>query len=180
VKETRLCTTTERAAKTRVEKRVSHTPLLSPAHFQLLMDSQPAAPASHPLRPYSVSTKPEDWAWNPTDHTSSSAPHPPTGSSTPPSLRLPSTNRYESSVGDLDESPVSFPNAGTILRSFVTSSALSFVGVALVQPFEVGKTLAQVQWVPRDGLEPFLGYDMAELDEESVEVRPLVSLGSVR
>ncbi|GAA6039613.1 hypothetical protein JCM8097_002213 [Rhodosporidiobolus ruineniae] len=133
------------------------------------MDSHPAAPASHPLRPYSVS-KPDDFSWAPPPPSSSSFAVPPTGTRTPPSLRLPPSNRYESSFGDLDDAASAFPGAGGMLRTFVTSSLLNFAGVAMVQPFEVGKTLAQVQWVPKDGLEPFIGYDVAELEEESVEI----------
>ncbi|GAA5989139.1 hypothetical protein JCM11641_007608 [Rhodosporidiobolus odoratus] len=137
------------------------------------MDSQPAAPASHPLRPYSVSSTAEDWSWSAPSPSSSSPSHPTasaSGTRTPPSLRLPRANRYESTLGDLQDATSSMPTAGSLLRAFVSSSLLSFTGVALVQPFEVGKTLAQVQWVPRDGLEPFIGYDVAELEEESVEI----------
>ncbi|GAA5911373.1 hypothetical protein JCM6882_002359 [Rhodosporidiobolus microsporus] len=135
------------------------------------MDSQPAAPASHPLRPYSVSPKADDWSWSAQLPSSSdSTPRPTASSSTPPSLRMPTANRYESSVGDLEETATGMPNAGSLLRAFVSSSLLSFTGVAMVQPFEVGKTLAQVQWVPKDGLEPFIGYDMSELEEESVNI----------
>lgn len=59
-----------------------------------------------------------------------------------------------------------------MLRAFVTSSLLSFTGTALVMPFEVGKTLAQVQWVPKDGVEPHVwGTDENVIeDEEAVEV----------
>ncbi|GAA5949336.1 hypothetical protein JCM21900_005610 [Sporobolomyces salmonicolor] len=121
------------------------------------MDTQPAAPASHPLRPYSVSPKLDDWSWASPSSSSSSSARPAastfSSSSTPPSLRLPVTNRYESSFSDLDDVGAGLPTAGTMLRAFVTSSLLSFTGVAMVQPFEVGKTLLQVQWVPKDGLD---------------------------
>ncbi|CEQ39340.1 SPOSA6832_00863 [Sporobolomyces salmonicolor] len=121
------------------------------------MDTQPAAPASHPLRPYSVSPKLDDWSWSSPSSSSSSSARPTastfSSSSTPPSLRLPVTNRYESSFSDLDDVGAGLPTAGTMLRAFVTSSLLSFTGVAMVQPFEVGKTLLQVQWVPKDGLD---------------------------
>lgn len=133
------------------------------------MDSQPSAPRTHPLRPYSVSPSLDQWSAdsltaNPTASTSA---HP-----VPPSLRIPATNRYESSVGQLPDAAPALPNAGSMLRAFVTSSLLSFTGVAMVQPFEVGKTLAQVQWVPREGVEPFIGFEMPEeVDEELVEVR---------
>ncbi|GAA6003351.1 hypothetical protein JCM10207_000289 [Rhodosporidiobolus poonsookiae] len=138
------------------------------------MDSAPAPPASHPLRPYSVSPRVDDWAWSASSSSAAESAARPTastsGTNTPPSLRLPATDRYSSSVGDLDDAAAASVNAGSMLRAFVTSSLLSFTGVAMVQPFEVGKTLAQVQWVPKDGLEPFIGYDMTELEEESVEI----------
>jgi mitochondrial fusion and transport protein UGO1 len=57
-----------------------------------------------------------------------------------------------------------------MLRAFVTSSLLSFTGTALVMPFEVGKTLAQVQWVPKEGLDNIVQATLDEVEEESVEV----------
>lgn len=63
-----------------------------------------------------------------------------------------------------------------MLRAFVTSSLLSFTSTALVMPFEVGKTLAQVQWVPREGVEPSLRLDenvfnhTDEENEDAIEV----------
>ncbi|GAA5990607.1 hypothetical protein JCM10908_003150 [Rhodotorula pacifica] len=141
------------------------------------MDTQPAVPQSHPLRPYSVSPSVADWQPLPTSststpNTSTSFPASAATRSVPPSLRLPSSNRYESSVGDLPDAGASgLPNAGTVLRAFVTTSLLSFTGVAMVQPFEVGKTLAQVQWVPRDGVEPFIGLDLQDDagDEQAID-----------
>lgn len=132
----------------------------------LAMDSQPAGPASHPLRPYSTAPSLADWPSPPSASVPAAGSHaPPASAATrtvPPSLRLNPNNRYESSVEGLDSHVASaFPNAGAVLRAFVTTSLLSFTGVAMVQPFEVGKTLAQVQWVPRDGVEPFIGLDVA-------------------
>ncbi|GAA6022614.1 hypothetical protein JCM11491_000701 [Sporobolomyces phaffii] len=100
------------------------------------MDTQPSAPVQHPLRPYSVAaTAPlDDFSW--------SRPSP---SSTPPSLRYPAPPAPNAS-------PNAPSTAATVLSSLVTASLLSFTGVALVQPFEVGKTLAQVQWVPKAGV----------------------------
>lgn len=57
-----------------------------------------------------------------------------------------------------------------MLKAFVTSSLLSFTGTALVMPFEVGKTLAQVQWVPKEGLDNIVQATLDEVEEESVEV----------
>ncbi|GAA5894545.1 mitofusin complex protein UGO1 [Sporobolomyces salmoneus] len=112
------------------------------------MDTQPQPPLQHPLRPYSTPASRDDFSWS--SPSSSSAP----ASSVPPSLRYPPTDRYASSLPEF-ESPGGgggLPSGGTLLKAFVTSSLLSFTGVALVQPFEVGKTLAQVQWVPRSGV----------------------------
>ncbi|POY76074.1 hypothetical protein BMF94_0797 [Rhodotorula taiwanensis] len=140
------------------------------------MDAQPAVPQSHPLRPYSVSPSLADWQPLPTssslDNATTAASHASGATrAVPPSLRMPTSNRYESSIGDLPEANAAFPNAGSVLRAFVTTSLLSFTGVAMVQPFEVGKTLAQVQWVPRDGVEPFIGLDLADDagDEQAIE-----------
>lgn len=51
----------------------------------------------------------------------------------------------EELLSDYEETPL----PGTLFRSFVGSTLLSFGSAAIVQPFEVGKTLLQVQWVPR-------------------------------
>lgn len=68
------------------------------------------------------------------------------------------------------------PAAGAMLRAYTTSSVLSFVGTAMVMPFEVGKTLAQVQWVPKDGLDTIMdASDEGVIEEESVEVSEFVS-----
>lgn len=64
-----------------------------------------------------------------------------------------------------------------MLKAFVTSSLLSFTGTALVMPFEVGKTLAQVQWVPKEGLDNIVQATLDEVEEESVEVSPPRLLG---
>lgn len=56
-------------------------------------------------------------------------------------------------------------------RSFVASSFQGFLSTALIMPFEVGKTLAQVQWVPRDGIDPMTwGGNQDVVEEEVVEV----------
>lgn len=124
---------------------------------------------SHPLRPYYVPK--DDFAFTipSTSPSSSSGPSPaPSTSTATPSLRVSTPNRYESSYDDypLGDSPA----AGSMLKAFVTSSLLSFTSTALVMPFEVGKTLAQVQWVPRDGLEPLIWPGSEVVEEEAVEV----------
>lgn len=62
-------------------------------------------------------------------------------------------------------------SAGAMARSFVSSSFQGFLSTALIMPFEVGKTLAQVQWVPRDGIDPMTwGGNQDIVEEEVVEV----------
>lgn len=129
------------------------------------MDSNPTS-SSHPLRPYYVAPATDsDWAFGSRPIASSST----RNSSYPDSLRISSTNRYESSTSfdDLES-----PAAGAMLQSFLMSSILSFTSTALVMPFEVGKTLAQVQWVPKDGIEPtvWLGTE-GIIEDEAIEVR---------
>ncbi|GAA5954948.1 hypothetical protein JCM3765_007820 [Sporobolomyces pararoseus] len=130
------------------------------------MDTQPNPPLSHPLRPYSVPHQPrDDFSWHSSPSSSSSS----SSSSTPPSLRYPSTSnsdRYSSS-STLD-SLSDAPSGGMLLKAFVTSSLLSFTGVALVQPFEVGKTLCQVQWVPKVGVLELLDNSTQEEDEDEI------------
>lgn len=41
------------------------------------------------------------------------------------------------------------PYAGPLLRATLVSLLLAYASTALVMPFEVGKTLAMVQWVPK-------------------------------
>lgn len=117
--------------------------------------------SAHPLRPYYV-PQPQDHSWASISASAAAAPAASASARLPkPAAPLPSpglsrANRYEPSslFGQADA-----PTAGTMLRAFVTSSLLSFTSTALVMPFEVGKTLAQVQWVPREGVEPTLRLD---------------------
>ena len=92
----------------------------------------------------------------------SSAPSP----SAPP---LPLKNRYASSIGDLLDEQEPSPS---MLSAFVSNSALTFLSTGLVQPFDVGKTLLQVQWIPRaDTAVPQAGPEMSEFGAEDDEVR---------
>ena len=128
--------------------------------------------ATNPDRPYYVRPALDsDWAFGEPAKAASTpvAPH------AAPSLRVAPSNRYEESLsspyGDLGAAPT----AGTLLRAFATSSVLSWTSTALVMPFEVGKTLAQVQWVPRDGLEPVVWAGSEDVvEEEVVEVSQCV------
>ncbi|ORY90706.1 mitochondrial carrier domain-containing protein [Leucosporidium creatinivorum] len=131
------------------------------------MDTGPST-SSHPLRPYAVIPEAGDWSLGSIPSASSSR-LPPSSSSASPSIRVsPPTNRYTSTISDLDHADA--PAAGAMLKAFVTSSLLSFTGTALVMPFEVGKTLAQVQWVPKEGLDNIVQATLDEIEEESVEI----------
>ena len=44
----------------------------------------------------------------------------------------------------------SSPNAITLLKAAAASAILQYFSVAVVNPWEVSKTLLQVQYVPRD------------------------------
>jgi len=92
----------------------------------------------------------------------------------------PASNRYArvDELLDLDElnsEPTSFDS---IVRGFLSTSLLGFASTALVQPFEVGKILLQVQWIPKEA-----SSNIAELDEiggmdQSVDLTS--ELGDVR
>lgn len=144
----------------------------------LVAGMQSSASPSHPLRPYYVPQQ---------SNTSSSStlPTPTLSSTNNPAHSLPtqpSPNRYESSLATLHDLPPT-PSTGAMLKAFATSSLLSFTATALVMPFEVGKTLAQVQWVPRDGLDPLVWGDGivegTELQEEDTEEAIEVSFNSI-
>ena len=123
------------------------------------MDTTTAS--AHPLRPYYVAPPIEaDYS-----HGLNSS-----------SLRLSASNRYEQPSATPYEDFGGNPAAGQMLRAFVTSSLLSFASTALVMPFEVGKTLAQVQWVPRDNLQPLVQLSEQHTPpEEALDVNPLPS-----
>ncbi|KAK4049732.1 hypothetical protein OIO90_005313 [Microbotryomycetes sp. JL221] len=150
------------------------------------MDTTPSH-TSHPLRPYAVVPElTSDWtlgsssgsvsagpssarSYGSTSTSSSSSSRPSSFDARAP----PARNRYESTslIGDLDASARdSNGNGGAMLRAFVTSSLLRFSGTALVMPFEVGKTLAQVQWVPKEGLNPLVWDFDEEMREEAVDL----------
>jgi fusion and transport protein UGO1 len=42
------------------------------------------------------------------------------------------------------------PNASLLVKAIVASALMQYTTAAIAMPFEVGKTLLQVQWVPRD------------------------------
>ncbi|EST06475.1 Mitochondrial substrate/solute carrier [Kalmanozyma brasiliensis GHG001] len=115
---------------------------------------------AHPLRPYYQ--PPEDSVFIATAprFSTTGTPKPPvTTSSTPfnAAIAPKQSNRYTSS--DAKPYVATTPSAalgeadasiGDILRALVISGALQYTSTCLAMPFEVGKLLLQVQWVPRD------------------------------
>lgn len=113
-------------------------------------------PDKHPLRPYYkpreevpfVMTAPPKGSGASASGANASA-----ASGSSPSLSLPprQANRYMTSDGDASlmlTSDKSKP--GMFLRSVAVGAALQFSSTCLAMPFEVGKLLLQVQWVPRE------------------------------
>ena len=114
----------------------------------------------------------QTWAFTtptPPPNTTITSPAPPT---TPP---IPVAQSYQwstrpshNSIFDLSPSlDLSEPtgiNAAQLFKAFVASAVLQYTSNAIAMPWEVGKLLLQVQWVPRDAGEPEPPY--AEDDHE--------------
>lgn len=66
----------------------------------------------------------------------------------------------------LDLSEPSGVNASRIFKTVVASAVLQYTSSALVNPWEVGKLLLQVQWVPRDAGEPQTEEEYVEEEQE--------------
>ena len=59
--------------------------------------------------------------------------------------------------------------SGTVLlKAFVASTALQYTSAAIAMPWDVGRTLLQVQWVPRDAEEMAVPAEIVEEEEEEV------------
>jgi fusion and transport protein UGO1 len=66
----------------------------------------------------------------------------------------PSPNSIFDLSPSLDLSEPSGINATQLFKAVVASAVLQYTSTAIVMPWEVGKMLLQVQWVPRDAGEP--------------------------
>lgn len=66
----------------------------------------------------------------------------------------PSHNSILDLSPSLDLSEPSGINASQLLKAFAASAVLQYTSTAIVMPWEVGKLLLQVQWVPRDAGDP--------------------------
>ena len=79
----------------------------------------------------------------------------------------PSPNSIFDLSPSLDLSEPSGTNATQLFRAIVASATLHYTSTAIVMPWEVGKMLLQVQWVPRDAGEPEpLVLDMVENNDD--------------
>jgi len=79
----------------------------------------------------------------------------------------PSHNSIFDLSPSLDLSEPSGINAAQLFRAVVASAVLQYTSTAIVMPWEVGKLLLQVQWVPRDAGEPEApGADLGEDDND--------------
>lgn len=67
----------------------------------------------------------------------------------------------------------SMANAPTYLRAFLATAALQYSSHGIAMPWDVGRTLLQVQWVPRDA-------GVVDYPEEEEEVQDEVCTTSVR
>ncbi|KAL1703744.1 mitochondrial carrier domain-containing protein [Schizophyllum commune] len=112
------------------------------------------------------------WAFQPQNGTN--APAPPV-SSVPPPPPAPWTHRAaHNSIFDLSPSlDLSEPtgiNATDLFKALVASAVLQYTSTAIAMPWEVGKLLLQVQWVPRDAGELENVPQLEEEEEESSEL----------
>lgn len=120
----------------------------------------------HPLRPY----------YTQRDEPTFVVPAP-TLSANPPNgtegvaLALPphgQTNRYMSEGDAALAMATERTTPGMVLRALVISGALQYTSTCLAMPFEVGKLLLQVQWVPRDDVWSALTESTDVADDQDV------------
>jgi fusion and transport protein UGO1 len=92
------------------------------------------------------STNPPTWSFT----TPSNSTRPPSSSSTP--LHTFSTRPVQNSVFELSPG-LAEPGGlelGLLIKTLVASAVLEYTTTVIAMPWEVGKCLLQVQWVPRD------------------------------
>jgi mitochondrial fusion and transport protein UGO1 len=66
----------------------------------------------------------------------------------------------------LDFGEPSTIDPGELAKTIVASAILQYASTAIANPWEVGKLLLQVQWVPRDAGEPEVMDNVEEYDNE--------------
>ncbi|PWN53544.1 mitochondrial carrier [Violaceomyces palustris] len=122
-----------------------------------------ASDRPNPLRPYNqpqtFSTSSPSFSKSSYPSSSSSTASASTSTSSPSSSRQPfsfqTTNRYSSNdkpyVASVPTSPEDRqPPLAEMLKALMMSGALQYTSTCLAMPFEVGKLLLQIQWVPTD------------------------------
>lgn len=114
------------------------------------------------------------WAFVPTGGSAPVPPPPPMDALTTTTYQW-STRPSHNSVFDLspslDLSEPSGINAVQLLKAFAASAVLQYTSTAIVMPWEVGKLLLQVQWVPRDAGEPEMNVELEYEDNEDAVSR---------
>lgn len=129
-----------------------------------------AVPAPASLRDLYI-TPSNTWSFVPPSlsHDSSNSTHPPV--SGPSTSSQWSTRTAPNPLFDLS-STLSGDDSGlditSLAKEFLAAALLQYATSALVQPWEVGRTLLQVQWVPRDpsDIAPDTGTEIVEDDGE--------------
>jgi fusion and transport protein UGO1 len=91
-----------------------------------------------------------------------------------------STRPSQNSIFDLSPSLDLRESSGIdvalLVRSLLASAILQYTSTAIAMPWEVGKMLLQVQWVPRDASEPESTAEVVEEEEEEETVSILLDL----
>ncbi|PLW27935.1 hypothetical protein PCASD_17083 [Puccinia coronata f. sp. avenae] len=141
--------------------------------------ASPSSSSSHPLRPY---YQPTDTQQQPLINHWLSAPAPASSSSLLPQPQLATTTRTGAPRtylippecddmhrhGPLPDQPHRF---SPLLRGYLWAGYIAWTGTAMAMPFEVGKTLLQVQWIPATDTSPLRipPDDYLEQDDEEEE-----------
>jgi fusion and transport protein UGO1 len=110
------------------------------------------------------------WAFVPSVPNPSGPPPEPVGQAYQWSARPTRNSIFELSPS-FDLSEPEGINAVALAKSLVASAFLQYTSCALVNPWEVGKLLLQVQWVPRDAGDPQPEVEYIEEEHEET-VRP--------
>jgi fusion and transport protein UGO1 len=121
------------------------------------------------------STPSSPWSFSvPTDSVPKPAPRP----SAPQSYVFPAARPAQNSIFELSPGLIEPGGVelGLLAKTLVASALLQYATTAIAMPWEVGKCLLQVQWVPRDARETEEEEpEVEELVEEEVR-RPFVSV----
>lgn len=130
-----------------------------------------ASGGPHPLRPYYASTD-DSMSFVATVPKGSSTNSTATGTTSVRSHPYQSpypSNRYLSAASDPELEDIS-ANTGIkdMARALLVGAAFQYTSTCLAMPFEVGKLLLQIQWVPRD--EVWVAFSGAEREDEMIQL----------